>query len=86
MIKTLNRDIIGVIVVIALLAMSPFVMSLVYSYTKTNKVCPYGKMTGVKSYKSRDGKLELEYIETDICKTRNPSEYLLEVSTFGKPE
>ncbi len=43
MIKTLNRDIIGVIVVIALLAMSPFVMSLVYSYTKTNKVCPYGK-------------------------------------------
>lgn len=62
MIKTLNRDIIGVIVVIALLAMSPFVMSLVYSYTKTNKECPYGKMTGVKSYKSRDGKLELEYM------------------------
>lgn len=61
MIKTLNRDIIGVIVVIALLAMSPFVMSLVYSYTKTNKVCP-------------------------LCKTRNPNEYLLEVSTFGKPE
>lgn len=69
MIKTLNKDIIGVIVVIALLAMSPFVMSLVYSYTKTNKECPYGKMTGVKSYKSRDGKLELEYIEIDICKT-----------------
>lgn len=48
MIKTLNRDIIGVIVVIALLAMSPFVMSLVYSYTKTNKVCPYGKQIYVK--------------------------------------
>ena len=86
MIKTLNRDIIGILVAIILLAMSPFVMSLVYDYTKTNKECPYGKMTGVKGYKSKDGKLKLEYIETDICKTRNPNEYLLEVSKFGIPE
>lgn len=86
MIKTLNRDIIGIIVVIALLALTPVIMSLIYDYTKTNKECPYGKMTGVKSYKSRDGKLKLEYIETNICKTRDPNEFLLEVSTFGKPE
>lgn len=82
MIKTLNRDIIGVIVVIALLAMSPFVMSLIYDYTKTNKECPYGKMTGVKIYKDRDGNSHREYLETNICKTRGPNEFLLEVSKF----
>ena len=82
MIKTLNRDIIGIIVVVILLAMSPFVMSLIYDHTKTNKECPYGKVTGVKLYKDRDGNSHREYLETNICKTRGPNEILLERSKF----
>lgn len=86
MLKAWNRDIIGLIVVVAILALTPVGMSLVYSYTKTNKVCPYGKMTGVKSYKDRDGNSHREYLETNICKTRGPNEFLLEVSKFGIAE
>ena len=86
MIKAWNRDIIGLIVVVAILTLTPVGMSLVYSYTKTNKVCPYGKMTGVKSHKSKDGKLELEFIETEHCRSRSPYEFELEVAKFGIPE
>ena len=86
MIKTLNRDIIGIIVVVVLMALTPVIMSLIYDYTKTNKECPYGKMTGVKIYKDRDGNSHSEYLETNICKTRGPNEFLLEVSKFGIAE
>lgn len=86
MIKTLDRDIIGIIVVVVLLALALVIISLIYDYTKTNKECPYGKMIGVKIYKDRDGNSYSEYLETNICKTKSPDEFLLEVSKFGIAE
>ena len=43
-------------------------------------------MTGIKIYKDRDGNSHREYLETNICKTRDPNEFLLEVSKFGIAE